>query len=156
MSTSHRELITRFYEAFAKRDAQGMAACYHDDIHFSDPVFPDLRGPRAGGMWRMLCETATELTIEFSDVKAAETTGSAHWEARYPFSATGRRVHNRVDAEFRFQDGLIIEHKDHFDFWRWSRMALGPAGLVLGWTPILRNKVRGQAGAKLDKYLQTR
>jgi len=27
-----------------------MIACYADDIWFSDPVFRDLRGPRAGAM----------------------------------------------------------------------------------------------------------
>ncbi len=40
--------------------------------------------------------------------------GSARWEAVYPFSETGRIVHNRIRAEFRFRDGKIIEHRDHF------------------------------------------
>ena len=74
-------------------------------------------------------------------------------EATYTFAATGRRVHNVIDAEFRFENGLIIEHTDRFDFWRWSRMALGAPGMLLGWTPIVRNKVRGQARAGLDAFL---
>ena len=36
--------------AFAARDPEGMAARYHDDVRFSDEVFPDLRGlARTGG-----------------------------------------------------------------------------------------------------------
>lgn len=151
--SANKELVVRFYEAFSKCDADTMASCYHDRIRFSDPVFPDLEGQRASGMWRMLCETATDLELSFSDVSANAESGKAHWEAHYTFSATGRKVHNRIDARFKFEDGLIIEHKDDFDFWRWSRMALGPAGLLMGWTPLVKNKVQKQAGQKLNSYL---
>ena len=44
-------LIDRFYQAFARRDAATMAACYHADVVFSDPVFPELRGPELGREW---------------------------------------------------------------------------------------------------------
>jgi hypothetical protein len=30
------------------------------------------------------------------------------------------------------KEGLIIEHRDHFELWRWSRQALGLKGLLLG------------------------
>lgn len=152
MST-HAELIERFYTAFAERDAEAMIACYHPQLRFSDPVFVDLDAREAAGMWRMLCERATDFSLEFSDVQAEGDTGSAHWQARYLFSATGRMVHNIIDAEFRFADGKIIEHRDRFDFYRWSRQALGAPGLLLGWTSMIKNKVRGQARAGLDKYL---
>lgn len=146
-------LIERFYSAFARRDGEAMAACYHPDVRFSDPVFPELRGAKAGGMWRMLTERGADLRVEHSAVTADDTTGSAHWEAWYTFSTTGRPVHNVIDARFTFRDGLIVEHVDTFDFWRWSRQALGVAGLLLGWTPLLRNKVRGTAGGQLDRYM---
>ena len=55
-------------------------------------------------------------------------------------------------AAFRFRDGLIADHVDAFDFWRWARQALGPSGLLLGWTPMLRSKVRGQALAGLRQF----
>nr|QMS48187.1 ketosteroid isomerase-related protein [uncultured bacterium] len=61
-----------------------------------------------------------------------------------------------IDASFRFRDGLIAEHVDRFDFWRWSRMAMGPAGLLLGWTPILKSVVRRSAGKALDAFLAGR
>ena len=49
--------------------------------------------------------------------------------------------------------GLITRHTDRFDFWRWSRQALGAPGLLLGWSPFLRAKVRGQAAASLRRFL---
>ena len=60
---------------------------------------------------------------------------------------------NRIDASFRFEDGKIIEHTDVFDLWAWSRMALGLPGVLLGWSPIVRNKVRGQAGGQLERFM---
>jgi ketosteroid isomerase-like protein len=152
--SNHIQIIEQFYTAFAKRDAAGMLACYHAQVRFSDPVFVDLDAREAAGMWRMLCERAQAFSLEFSDVRADGDSGSAHWEARYLFSATGRTVHNVIDAEFRFADGKIIEHRDRFDFYRWSRQALGISGVLLGWTPMLRNKVRGQARKGLEHYLR--
>ena len=104
-------------------------------------------------MWKMLIERGTDLELSFRDVVEDAKSGSAHWDATYTFGATGRKVHNSIDASFRIRDGLIVEHVDEFDFWRWSRMALGPAGTLLGWTPLLRQKVRKTAGAQLAKFM---
>ena len=46
---ANQQLIERFYRAFDEGDGDAMAACYAPDARFSDPVFPDLRGSRAGG-----------------------------------------------------------------------------------------------------------
>jgi ketosteroid isomerase-like protein len=146
-------LIRRFYEAFASRDAETMASCYAPDVHFSDPVFPDLHGERASGMWRMLTERANDLRVEASGFRADDRAGSAHWEAYYTFSATGRKVHNVIDARFEFDGGRIKRHVDTFDFWRWSRQALGPLGLILGWSPLVLDKVRTNAAKGLEAYM---
>jgi ketosteroid isomerase-like protein len=37
------ELITKFYTSFANADAEGMVACYHNDIQFEDPAFGPLK-----------------------------------------------------------------------------------------------------------------
>jgi ketosteroid isomerase-like protein len=146
------ELISRFYAAFARQDGDTMAACYAPDVHFWDPVFTDLRGEEARAMWRMLTGRAKDLDVTLSEYEAVNERGSAHWLADYTFS-TGRRVHNDVHAEFRFEHDLISEHRDSFSFYAWARQALGPVGLALGWTPILRGKVQRQARAGLDEYL---
>ena len=145
-------LIDRFYAAFARRDAQAMAACYAPDAHFSDPVF-DLNGPQVAAMWSMLCERATDLELEWRDVRADDATGTAHWEPRYTFSATGRPVHNVIDSAFTFTAGRIVRHVDTFDLWRWSRMALGAKGMLLGWSPLVRNAIRAQAKRGLDAWM---
>lgn len=149
----NEKLIHTFYSCFQTLDAKGMATCYHENIRFSDPAFPDLKGAEAGAMWEMLCSQAKGFELSFSDISANDTTGSAHWEARYDFTATRRRVHNRINAEFKFQDGKIIQHQDSFNFWKWSFMALGPMGLMLGWSPMLRKKVQQQAAKGLKKFI---
>ena len=147
-------IIDTFYKAFQQRDYAGMAACYHEDVHFSDPVFQNLRGNQARAMWHMLCERGKDMVITYRDVQADATAGQAHWEATYSFSATNRKVHNVIDAVFRFEDGKIISHQDRFGFWRWTRMALGPVGMLLGWSPPVQNKVRATAMKGLKKFIE--
>ncbi len=146
-------LIERFYTAFNAGDGETMAACYSPEVRFSDPVFPDLRGSRAGAMWKMLTSVPGDLRIELHEHEAEETTGSAHWIAHYTFTETGRPVVNDIQASFRFRNGLIVEHRDEFNFHAWARQALGPVGLLLGWTPIVRSAVRKKAGGKLEQYI---
>ena len=93
-----------------------------------------------------------DLSVQLISHEADADTGRARWIADYTFS-TGRRVHNDVQASFRFTDGLILEHRDAFSFAAWSRQALGPAGLLLGWTPLLRGQVQRQARRQLDRFI---
>jgi len=150
----NQALIRRFYTAFQARDGEAMGACYHPDAVFSDPAFGELHGAEIGAMWTMLTRRATDLVVTFDSVSADDARGAADWEARYTFTQTGRPVINRVHAGFAFRDGLIVRHDDHFAFWRWARQALGPAGLLLGWTPLIRGKVRSTARASLAAFQQ--
>ena len=154
MSDEHPNaaLLRGFYEAFSQCDGPAMGAVYHDDATFSDPVFRGLDGKGAAAMWAMLTSRSTDLKVEFSGIEADDSRGKAHWEAWYTFTATGRKVHNIIDAEFTFRDGKVASHVDTFDFYRWTRMALGPMGVLLGWTPIIQNKIRKTAGGQLAKY----
>ncbi len=145
-------LLRRFYDAFAARDGEAMAACYADDVVFSDPAFPDLRGAEAGDMWRMLTGRAADLRIEYRVEHADATRGQVHWEAWYTFSQTGRKVHNVIDATLELRDDRIVRHTDRFDFHRWSKQALGPAGLLLGWTTWMQRKVQAKAGEGLRQF----
>jgi ketosteroid isomerase-like protein len=152
----NQKLIHDFYTCFQKLDGKGMSACYAPDIVFSDPVFPRLAGGEAGAMWQMLAGRARDFKLTFRDVEADDARGSAHWEATYLFSKTGRMVTNVIDADFEFRDGRIVRHSDHFDFWRWSRQALGLPGIVLGWSPIIRNAVRREARKGLEQFIASR
>jgi ketosteroid isomerase-like protein len=150
----NEQLIQRFYTAFQKRDAAAMVACYDPDVQFSDPVFTDLKGARAGAMWTMLCERGKDLTLEFRDVRADAATGSAHWDAWYTFTGSGRKVHNSIDATFEFRGGRIVKHTDRFDLHGWAGQALGLPGKLLGGTSFMQNKIRGMAARGLDDYLR--
>ena len=145
MTHPNAALIERFYEAFQRRDVEAMALCYAPDVAFSDPVFTDLRGGEVSDMWRMLVSRGQEFTLAFSHVVADDQRGSAHWVASYVFSQTGRTVVNQIEARFVFRDGLIVEHRDRFDLWRWASQALGAKGALLGWTPFVQGAIREQA-----------
>lgn len=156
----HAQLLTRFYRAFAALDAEAMAHCYAADAQFQDEVFTLDGRVQIGAMWRMLCEATRAKgldawSLEFSGIQADQQRGCAHWEARYRFSATGRLVHNVIDARFEFRDGLIARHRDSFSFWAWSRQALGASGWLLGWSPLLRRKVQARAMANLKAFRQS-
>lgn len=152
----HESLVRDFYAAFARRDAEGMAHCYHPDIFFSDPVFPSLRGEEAGDMWRMLLARASDLQVTLDHAFADDAGGRAQWTARYTFSRTGRPVVNVIRAMFAFREGKIVRHYDSFPFWRWAGQALGPAGKALGWFAPLKWSVRRQARKGLDQFRERR
>lgn len=157
--------LHRLYQAFARLDVVTMAECYAPDATFQDPVFRLSGKDEVVGMWNMLC-TAT-LTKAPQDWRLVHqgvqtsagpngVTGQAQWDAWYRFSATGRLVHNRIQGQFVFNEqGLIVRHHDQFDFWRWARHALGPAGWLLGWSPTLRYRVRSQAHYNLKRFTAT-
>ncbi len=145
------QLLTAFYEGFARQDPVPMVKVYAPDAAFSDPAFPNLRGAEIGDMWTMLTGRAKGFSLTFRDVQADDTKGSAHWEAKYLFQG-GRPVHNIIDATFDFRDGLVTRHVDHFDLWRWSRQAVGLPGVLLGWSGFLKNKVQGQAAKGLAEF----
>jgi ketosteroid isomerase-like protein len=147
-------LIHHFYSAFQQKDYRTMQQAYHADAEFSDPVFDKLSAAETKAMWQMLLASAEDLDVSFKGVEADDVNGKCHWEARYTFSGTGRRVHNVIDATMRFKDGKIISHHDDFNFWRWSRMALGGPGIVLGWTPYLLRAVKNKVRRRLDRFMR--
>ncbi|MCB0639735.1 MAG: nuclear transport factor 2 family protein [Lewinella sp.] len=148
------DLLTTFYDSFARLDAEAMVRCYHPDVLFHDPAFGRLEGERARNMWRMLCasQQGKDFTVTFRDIRADERTGSAHWEARYTFSPSGRRVHNIIEASFTFRDGLIHTHTDQFNLHRWARQALGMQGLLLGGTRYFQKQLQARTRGMLTKW----
>ena len=131
-----------------------MAACYHEDIEFTDPAFGTLRGHQATSMWQMLLsrsESAPE--IQFSNVSADDKYGKADWIAKYSYGPQRRKVVNNITARFTFKDGKIIKHTDDFDLWKWSQQALGVSGYALGWSSFMKNKIKKNANKALKKFM---
>lgn len=143
----------KFYESFANRDIDGMLSCYSKDVTFEDPAFGKLNASETYNMWRMLLKQSdSNLKITHSTPVINNDKVITNWEAHYTFSKTGRQVHNLIKANMVIKDGKILDHKDEFDIWRWSRMALGTTGLLLGFTPLVKNKIRSQALKALKKF----
>lgn len=154
LKTKDKQLLARFYDAFKHLDAEKMAECYHSEVVFHDPAFGRLKGQRAVNMWRMLCESqqGKDFKVSYSLLEAEGEESQVEWEASYTFSQTGRRVHNKITARFRFKDGLILEHQDHFNLHRWASQALGLKGVLVSWMPFFKKKLQQQTGRLLDRF----
>lgn len=150
------DVISKFYEAFNRLDADTMASCYHDEVVFEDPAFGILEGDRAKAMWQMLCNSqkGKDFKIEVSKIRETDNQGTAHWEAYYTFSKTGRKVHNKIDAKFIIKDHLILSHTDDFNLHRWAKQALGIKGLVFGGMHFFKIKLQKQTNYLLDKFIK--
>lgn len=149
--SSATDIAERLYSAFQKLDGEAMAACYHPQAYFKDEAF-ELEGAQIGKMWQMLCANAREFSMTFQVTPVDDQRVRVHWEPKYHFSKTGRSVHNIIDAEIEIRDGLIYRHRDVFNFWRWSRQALGLPGYLLGWSGWLQTQVSTQAMAQLKRW----
>lgn len=149
--------IQRLYAAMDRHDGETMAACYAEGATFTDPVFVGLQDGQPQDMWRMLVGRSADLAVELVGHDADERRGSAHWVARYTFGQTGRPVVNDIRSEFRFDDAArILDQRDEFDLWRWTRQALGRVGLLAGWTPVLQHSLRDKARARLAAFSDER
>lgn len=153
---NHTEIINRFYTAFQQLDYKTMQSCYSDDAVFSDPAFGLLDTAHTRAMWEMLCKRAKDFSLVYGNIQLLdEEYATCDWTASYVFSATGRRVVNKVRAHMRLKDGKIIEHSDAFAIYRWSRQALGIPGLLFGWTAWMNRRVQKQARASLEKFINS-
>ena len=152
---TNSETIHRFYTAFQHLDYATMQSCYHPEVVFSDPVFGLLDAEQVNAMWEMLCKRAKDFSLTYGDIKLLdEEYTTTKWIASYRFAKTNRRVVNKITAHMRFKDGLICEHTDAFDFYRWARQALGIPGFLFGWTNFLHRRIQFQAIASLEKFMQ--
>lgn len=150
--------IENFYTAFKNQDAATMVSFYHPDVVFEDPAFGILQGERACNMWRMLIasQKGKDFDVSFSNIKCDDSYGSAHWEARYIFSKTGRKVYNKIEAQFEIREGLIHKHIDNFNLHSWAGQALGFKGWIMGGTKFFKKKLNAQTNAMLDKFEASR
>jgi len=153
MENTNQQIITKFYTCFQNKDYKGMQECYADSATFTDPVFVNLNVLQVKSMWEMLCVRGKDLKLDFKNIQVTEKLGTAEWIAFYTFSATGRKVVNHVKASFVIENSKIVKHNDDFNFYKWSRQALGMTGLLFGRTEFLKKKVRLGAMKSLDEFM---
>ena len=130
-----------------------MAAAYHPDATFSDPVFPRSRPRRhRGDVGDALRARDRPHDRTLGDLRRRRERAAPTGIATYTYTATKRRVVNRIDATFAFRDGLILRHDDRFSLYRWMRQAFGLNGVLAGWLPPVQRAVRAQAAKALAAY----
>ncbi len=151
----NEQTIHNFYSAFQQKDAAAMNVCYDAEVVFSDQVFGLLDGNETRAMWKMLCRNAQDLSIQFGNISLLdEEYATCDWKATYTFTQTGRRVMNQVKAHMRLKDGLIIEHSDAFDLYKWTRQAFGLKGWLFGWTNFMRKRIHLRARKQLLRFME--
>jgi ketosteroid isomerase-like protein len=150
---SNEQLIQTFYQAFKNKDYKTMQNCYAGHAVFNDEVFKNLNAKQVRAMWEMLIKAGKDMQLEFNNVTATGTTANAEWIATYTFSATKRKVTNRIKASFIIENGKIVQHTDRFNFHSWAKQALGISGLLLGWTGFLKKKVQQKAMKNLSDFI---
>jgi len=101
----------------------------------------------------MFCINGKDLQLTFSNVISDENSGSAEWIATYTFSKLTKKVRNKIKTKFVFENGKIIKYNDSFSYYKWSFQALSMAGILLSWTPFLKNKVKNNAKKNLNSFL---
>jgi ketosteroid isomerase-like protein len=149
------QVVRRFYTAFQSLDYKTMQDCYSDDIVFSDPVFMVLKGEEAKCMWEMLCTTAKDFSLTFSDIELLDDEyATCRWTATYTFSQTGNKVVNNIKAYMKLENGKIIEHSDAFRLSKWIEQALGWKGVLFGWTGFMKRAVQKKAKLSLYRFME--
>lgn len=161
-------VVDRFFEAFSASDWQTMARCYHDKASFSDPVYPDLREERIVYMWHQLLSAAetsnlnsgrkkslslNNLKLEYRVLFGDERKAQVLWTASYRYG--NRSVSNEVLSTLAIWDDKIVRQVDEYNFWRWSRQALGLTGLAFGTMPWYQRSVQRSAQSRLEQAAGT-
>lgn len=154
--TANQLLINSFFLAFQNKNYAAMQSCYAEDAVFNDEIFVGLNSEEVKAMWEMFCINGKDLIIEFANVHADEKCGCAEWSAAYTFSKTNKKVHNHIQSNFTFANGKIVKHTDSFSFYKWASQALGAPGVLLGWSSIVKTKVRKEAMNSLLNFMKNR
>jgi len=161
--TDH-DVVKDFFACYQTHDYKGMQDCLHLDSQFSDFAF-DIEGADVFAMWEWLCTRENKETgerpveiLSFGNIRSGRRDNivTATYELRYRFGDTGRRVQYSIDAEFLFDDGQIIRHRDDGSMKTWARQALGPPWSWFHGTEFFRNRVRRRARERLDRFIDNR
>ncbi len=151
-------LVQRYFTAFAALDAAAMNDCLHPEISYTDPLFPNLRRQQVAAMWRMRLAVMAlhrkDMSLSWTVVFCEERKAQVFWEANSRH-AGGRRIRHKALATLAFWDGRIVRHVDGYNFWHWSRQALGITGALLGWHKGYRLAVQAAALRQLTSFMHS-
>ncbi len=160
----NEQMLHRFFGALAYGDFRTMQECLHPQVEFKDIGF-DLKGKQVRAMWHMLCAREGGIRVMYRDVTADDLTGKVNWQCDYEFQretkSSVRHVHNKINSDFQFEDGLIRVQNDTCDFETWADQALGIIspimevfGTLTGHQDLLEQKVRESAKSRIDEFIK--
>lgn len=144
-----KEIAIKFYDAFSVANIDVLKQLYDKKLIFNDNIFVNLDYNETISMWSSLLVGNKNMSIKYEIKKYSEKYVEVEWIADYLFTSTNRNVKNIILAKMEIDQGKIINHKDNFDFYKWSQMAFGITGVLIGWTSFFKNKVRTEAYNKL-------
>ena len=144
-----KEIAIKFYDAFSAANIDVLKQLYDKKLIFNDNIFVNLDYNETISMWSSLLVGNKNMSIKYEIKKYSEKYVEVEWIADYLFTSTNRNVKNIILAKMEIDQGKIINHTDNFDFYKWSQMAFGITGALIGWTSFFKNKVRTEAYNKL-------
>ncbi|WP_342269364.1 nuclear transport factor 2 family protein [Spiroplasma endosymbiont of Aspidapion aeneum] len=155
---STKQIINEFYSAFKKGDYQKMNSLYGEDIIFNDSIFKDLDYLQVTSMWEMLLSKKEEskFSIEYEVLLDHNDEYYVMWSAHYLFGPKRRKVSNIVKSEMVIKDKKIALHTDVFDFYKWSKQAIGIASILFGKRKFFHNKICSVANKNLMNYISNK
>ena len=122
-----KDFIEEFYTAFSNREAI-----------FKDEIF-SLKGKEIAAVCNMLISPGKDLELIFRNLNEENAMVTVKQEVIYTFSATKRKVHNKIEASFSFKDNLIWSIIDTFNF--------------LVRSLLVKNKVKKRAVDSLNAFI---
>jgi hypothetical protein len=114
-TTSLENWLTRYKQAWERRDADQAAALFTDSARYQEMPFDDPKLGRAGirNYWTTVTADQRDIEFSFEVIAVKDSTGIARWSATFKSAASGARVD--LDGVFVLEfapDGLCTELRE--------------------------------------------
>ncbi len=152
--TPNETTIHLFFQSLEKRDYKTLQACYGKNAVYNNPVMGLLDTETTNAMWQLVCTCIPDLKTSYTDIQELdEEYATCLWEENY--SDNKNLIYKKNKAYFRFENGLIIEHTDGFNFYVWCRQTYGITGWLFGWTNFMQKRIQKKARKGLLELTNT-
>ena len=152
--TPNEKTIHQFFKALENRDYKTMQNCYEKSAVYNNQVMGLLDFGSTKAMWQQMCTSLTNLETSYTTIQELdEEYATCLWEEQY--INNGKLISKKNKAYFRFENGLIIEHTDGFNFYDWCKQTKGVVGWLFGWSTFMQKRIQKKARTSLINYMNT-
>lgn len=152
--TPNETTIHLFFQSLEKRDYKTLQSCYGKNAVYNNPVMGLLDTDTTNAMWQLVCTCIPDIKTSYTDIQELdEEYATCLWKEQY--INTGKLISKKNKAYFRFENGLIIEHTDGFNFYDWCKQTKGVVGWLFGWTNFMQKRIQKKERNKLIAYINT-